>query len=185
VKTSPSAQAQAILATLVSLTGCASIVSGRHADVAFDSYPSNARVVIHDNCGRAVASLNTPGVASLKRNRRYFLPARYTAVIEAPGYHPAEVPIRSTINPWILGNVAVGGIAGLVVDNVTGAAWKPKRSEIHQQLSPISGQHEAASYSAVQPSRGTALEAAHGVADTSPPRTPDHVGQRASATSTH
>ena len=92
---------------ICSLTGCASIISGRNADVAIDSFPSNAHVVIHDNNGRQVASLNTPGVVSLKRNRRYFLPARYTAVIEAPGFAPAEVPIRSTVNPWIVGNIAI------------------------------------------------------------------------------
>src|SRR6478735_5116625 len=101
------------------LTGCASIISGRNAEVAIDSYPSNAHVVIHDNNGRQVASVNTPGVVSLKRNRRYFLPARYTATFEAPGYAPTEVPIRSTINPWIIGNVAVGGAVGLIVDNAT------------------------------------------------------------------
>src|SRR5262245_54025968 len=57
-------------------SGCASVISGRHADVAIDSYPSNAHVVVHDNDGRAVASFETPGLVSLKRNRRYFLPAR-------------------------------------------------------------------------------------------------------------
>src|SRR5829696_10403393 len=90
-----------VLATCLLLSGCASIISGRSADVAFDSDPSNAHVVIHDNNGRQVAAVNTPGVVSLKRNRRYFLPARYTATFEAPGYATTEVPIRSTINPWI------------------------------------------------------------------------------------
>ena len=69
-----------VLAACSLLTGCASIISGRNADVAIDSFPSNAHVIIHDNNGRQVASLNTPGVVSLKRNRRYFLPARYTAI---------------------------------------------------------------------------------------------------------
>jgi hypothetical protein len=124
------------LAMCAEMTGCASIISGRHADVAIDTYPSNAHVTIHDNEGRAVASLNTPGVVSLKRNRRYFLPARYTATIESPGFAPTTVPIRSTINPWILGNVIIGGVPGLVIDSATGAAWQPKYSEIHRQLQP-------------------------------------------------
>jgi hypothetical protein len=126
-----------IVAALASCTGCASIVSGRHAEVAIDSYPSNAHVVIHDKRGRQVTAFNTPGVASLKRQGRYFMPAKYTAVIAAPGYQSAQVPIGSTINPWILGNIVIGGIPGLVVDSATGATWKPKRSEIHQQLSPL------------------------------------------------
>ena len=63
-------------AALVALGGCASIISGRQAEVAFDSYPSNAHVVIRDNAGREVSSLKTPGVVSLKRNRRFFMPAQ-------------------------------------------------------------------------------------------------------------
>src|SRR3954464_409117 len=118
------------------ISGRASIISGRTADVAIDSPPRGAHVVIHDNKGREVASLNTPGVVTLKRNRNYFLPARYTATIEAPGYAPAEVAIRSSVNPWVLGNIVVGGVPGLIVDNATGAAWKPP-SEIHRQLTPL------------------------------------------------
>jgi hypothetical protein len=122
---------------LVALSGCASIISGRQAEVAFDSSPSTAHVVIRDNAGREVASLKTPGVVSLKRNRRFFMPARYIATFEAPGYQPADVAIRSTINPWILGNVIVGGLPGLIVDTATGAIWMPRRSQIHQQLVPF------------------------------------------------
>jgi hypothetical protein len=160
------------------LTGCASIVSGRRADVAIHSYPSNAHVVVHDDQGRSVASLNTPGVVSLKRNRRYFLPARYTAVIEAPGHQTAEVPIRSTINPWILGNVVVGGIPGLVVDNATGAAWKPRRTEIHQELFPLFGQHNAASYSSANSGPGSASPSAPSAEDSLLPDDATRVGQR-------
>src|SRR5262245_13021219 len=96
-----------VVASLISLlstlffSGCASIISGRHADVTIDSYPTNAHVVIEDNKGRQVASLQTPGTVSLKRNRAWFLPAKYTATIDAPGYVPVQVPIRSTVNPWV------------------------------------------------------------------------------------
>lgn len=130
------------IAFCLMISGCASIISGRSADVAFDSNPRGAHVVVHDNKGREVAALNTPGVVSLKRNRNYFLPARYTATIEAPGYSPSEVPLRSTVNPWIVGNVLFGfaGIPALIVDNATGAAWKPSQSEIHSQLTPLSNE---------------------------------------------
>lgn len=122
-------------------SGCASIISGRHADITIDSYPTNAHVVVEDNKGRPVASLQTPGTVSLKRNRAWFLPAKYTATFEAPGYESVQVPIRSTVNPWIVGNAVIGGIPGLIVDNATGAAWKPKQTEIHRQLNPISGMY--------------------------------------------
>jgi hypothetical protein len=124
------------LAAICCLSGCASIISGRNADVAFTSNPSNAHVAVRDEAGREVAELHTPGVAKLRRSGKYFKPARYTATIEAPGYLPAEVPIRSTANPWLVANVVVGGLPGLVVDGATGAAWKPSPSEVHQDLVP-------------------------------------------------
>ena len=132
----------AAIAALICLlsTGCASIVSGRRADVTINSYPSNAHVVVRDDQGKDVASCTTPGTVSLKRNRKWGLPARYTASIESPGYETAEVPIRSTMNPWIFGNVVFGGIPGLLVDNVTGAAWQPKDKNIHRDLLPSAGQ---------------------------------------------
>jgi hypothetical protein len=128
------------------LNGCASIVSGRHAEVAIDSYPSHAHVDVHDKYGRRVSSFQTPGVAKLKRQGKYFLPAKYTATISAPGFETAHEPIRSTVNPWILGNVIIGGIPGLVIDNATGAAWMPSRDEIHRQLEPIPGGQYYGSY---------------------------------------
>jgi hypothetical protein len=136
------------LAICSQLVGCASIISGRSATVAIDSYPSNACVTVRDNNGRAVASTVTPGVVSLKRNRKYFLPAKYTATIESPGYAPAQVPLRSTVNPWILGNIVIGGIPGLVIDNATGAAWKPADAEVHQQLMPLAMGGDEPQYSA-------------------------------------
>jgi len=131
------AQSAALFGALTMLTGCASIINGRQAEVAFDSHPSNAQVVIRDKAGREVAALKTPGVVSLKRNRRFFMPARYVATVEAPGYQSAQVPLRSTLNPWILGNVVFGGIPGLVVDTATGAAWKPRQTLIRQSLAPL------------------------------------------------
>jgi uncharacterized protein YceK len=124
---------------LIMLSGCASIMSGRHAEVAINTNAPNARVVVRDKRGQHVASLHTPATVTLRRKDKLIFPARYTATIEAPGYQPASVPIRSTINPWILGNVVVGGIPGLVVDNVTGAAWRPRHTEIYQELTPFDG----------------------------------------------
>lgn len=127
-----------LLAACVAMlpSGCASIISGRHANVAIDTYPTSAHVTIHDKTGHEVASVNTPAVVSLERNSKWFMPAQYTATIEAPGYKTTQVPLRSTINPWIIGNVVVGGIPGLIVDDATGACWKPQQDAICQQLIP-------------------------------------------------
>jgi hypothetical protein len=123
---------------LMATGGCASIISGRHAEVAINSYPSDAEVLVRDDKGRAVAATRTPAVVSLKRGKGFLKKAEYTATIEKPGYSTAHVPIDSTVNPWLLGNVIFGGVPGLIVDPYTGAMWRPKRAEINEELVPSS-----------------------------------------------
>lgn len=126
-----------VVGAALALSGCASIVSGRTATVAIDSVPSNAQVVIHDKHGNQVITTTTPASVELRRKDKFIWPAKYTATIDKPGYKTATVPIDSKINPWIVGNVVVGGVIGLVVDNATGAAWKPKVASIQQPLEPM------------------------------------------------
>ena len=136
-------------------------MSGRHAEVTINSNPANAHVVVRDKRGQQVAALNTPAKVTLKRKDRLIFPARYTATIEAPGYQTAQVPIHSTVNPWLLGNIVFGGIPGLVVDNVTGAASKPWDANIYHELTPIYTAQQAAAYSSVHtrpPSSGATVQ---------------------------
>jgi hypothetical protein len=139
---------------VVLLTGCASIVSGRHAEVSIYTNAPNAHVVVRDKRGQEVASVHTPGRVALKRKDRFIFPARYTATIAAPGFETAQVPIRSTVNPWVLGNIVFGGIPGLVIDNATGAAWRPRNAEIYQELMPLHSAHAMPPSPDIQPSGG-------------------------------
>jgi hypothetical protein len=139
------------LALVPLFVGCASIVSGRHAEVSINSNPPQAHVVIRDKRGQQIATTNTPGKVALKRKDKFIFPARYTATIQAPGYAPAQVPIRSTVNPWVLGNIVVGGIPGLVIDNATGAAWKPRHAEIFTELTPLYSERPGERVPALQP----------------------------------
>jgi len=161
------------VAATVCLSGCASIVSGRHADVKLDSHPSNAHVVVRDHHGVEVASARTPAVVSLKRNRKFFLPAKYVATFEASGYRSVDVPLTSSINPWVAGNIVLGGPIGLVVDNATGAAWKPRHDQISQHLTPI--------YTAQNAQPNLAVETAQ--LSTIPPTAPGPPGEANSSTS--
>jgi hypothetical protein len=130
-----------VAATVLVAGGCASIISGRTATVNIDSNPSQANVVIRDKHGKEVLTTHTPATVELKRKDRFIWPARYTATLEKPGFQAKTVAIRPTINPWILGNVVAGGVIGLAVDNVTGAAWKPQVASLHPTLEPLYTAH--------------------------------------------
>jgi hypothetical protein len=123
-----------LVGAALGLGGCASIISGRTATVKIDSNPSNAQVVIHDKHGSQVLTTTTPATVELRRKDKFIWPAKYTATIEKPGYKTATVPINSTLNPWVVGNVVIGGPIGLIVDSATGAGWKPKVASVHEEL---------------------------------------------------
>ena len=123
---------------ILSASGCASLVSGRHADVAINSSPPDAQVSVRDKQGRMVAAARTPAVVSLKRGDGFLKRAEYTATIEKPGYSTAHVPIQSRLNPWLFGNVFLGGVVGLAVDPYTGAMWRPSPNAITEELMPSS-----------------------------------------------
>lgn len=132
----------AVGATLLfSMSGCASVMSGRHADVTFYSNVPNAHVAIRDKHGKQVAVTETGSTVALKRKDKWVFPAKYTATFDAPGFQPAEVPIDPKVNPWVFGNIAFlqVGLVGLAVDNVTGAAWMPDESTYYQELTPLYG----------------------------------------------
>jgi len=154
MKSFRSMAATALLGLPLGSSGCATIMSGSHADVSFYSNVPDTSVVIRDKRGEQVMVAQTQSKVALKRNDRYIFPARYTATFMAPGYQAVDVPIQSKVNPWVLGNVAVGGIAGLVVDNATGAAWTPKASSYYQELTPL-GPTIAPAYSFTMPTQST------------------------------
>ncbi|QDT68448.1 hypothetical protein MalM25_13700 [Planctomycetes bacterium MalM25] len=114
--------------------GCATVMNGRNAEVAIESMPPGAHVDVRDHEGRVVAQTVTPGSVTLKRGRTWLRPASYVATFSKPGYQPTEAPIFSKLNPWIAGNVLIGGGLGIGVDAVTGALWRPQHSTIGTTL---------------------------------------------------
>lgn len=122
-----------VVAMLPSAVGCATIVSGTTSKVTVSSNPP-AYVVIKDRHGKEVAATQTPSQIELRRG--FFRPAHYTAVVEAPGYVPKKIDMKYEFNGWSMGNILIGGIPGLIIDDATGAMFTPEHEMYSVNLRP-------------------------------------------------
>ncbi len=100
------------------LSGCASMLCGTRQDVAIDSRPRGAEVLVYDSHCEIVLKEQTPCVAKLERSKT----AHYIVLIKKEGFAPVQVPLTGKINGAYWANILFGGI-GLVIDPMTGAMW--------------------------------------------------------------
>lgn len=93
------------------LTGCATVMNGDMVAVPVYTTPSNATVVIN---GTTYSSPTTVMVPRGKGN--------FKLHIEKDGYKPVDVLLIESVDGWVLGNILIGGLIGIVVDFASGDA---------------------------------------------------------------
>lgn len=113
-----------VVAAMIALGGCASIVSDSKPKVGLYSLPTNANYVIKDSQGSVLLKGVTPGAALLETSRGYFKSQSYTVTFQKEGYTETTVPLKSSVSGWYWGNLLFGGLVGmLIVDPLTGAMF--------------------------------------------------------------
>ena len=108
--------ASVVLATFVTASGCATIVTGSTQSVQIDSTPGNAVVKINN-----LEQGQTPVRVELSRSQKVA-----TVQIELPGFEPENIELRRSVNGWVWGNILIGGLIGLVIDASSGAMYAHK-----------------------------------------------------------
>ena len=106
-----------------SLSGCATIVSGRKYEVTMDNSGGATYFSILDNKNRVVHSGVTPQQVTLKSSSAPFRPAKYH-VIYAGQDGPQQLDLNASINWWTAGNIVIGGVPGIAIDAASGALWR-------------------------------------------------------------
>lgn len=121
--------------------GCASLVTGKHAEVGVFSNVEGASVRIQDKKGKVVATTMTPGTVALRRQRGLLRPKGYTATITAPGHQTEQFEINQKLNPWVFANLGFVQLSPLawVIDNVNGTVWEPDDTKYYHEMSPFYG----------------------------------------------
>lgn len=119
-----------ILALAALSGGCATVTRGTTNTVGFDSRPSQAEVRTSNGFGCV-----TPCSLVVKRNEEFI------ATFTKAGYQSKQVEVKSEPvgagMAGVAGNVLVGGIVGIGVDAVTGAAHDHTPNPVSVVLEPI------------------------------------------------
>jgi hypothetical protein len=112
--------------------GCASVTRGTTENLSIASTPSGAEAII-SGLENPTACI-TPCSVVVKRN------ADISVTIQKPGFEPQVVPLTREIQgagaAGFAGNVIAGGLVGMGVDAVTGAARDHKPNPVIVTLQP-------------------------------------------------
>ena len=113
--------------------GCASVTRGTTENISIATTPSGATA---DISGLDIpTACVTPCVVQAKRN------ADITVTINKDGYEPQVIPLTKEVPgsgaAGFAGNVLLGGVVGMGVDAVTGAALDHKPNPVIVTLQPL------------------------------------------------
>jgi hypothetical protein len=128
----------ALVASLLSTSGCATLFNGTKTEVKIDSRPQAASFTIVSNGGGLgstkdveVATGTTPAVVNLKNKSEYIL------TVKLDGYQDAKVPLEQDWSRWVI----CSGLCGLIplgIDVLTGGFWKIQPEDVMVMLRPAS-----------------------------------------------
>ena len=122
-----------VLAACAMLGGCASVSRGTTETISVASTPSGAEAVISGL--DAPMTCITPCAVVAKRN------ADISMTIQKPGFEPQVVQLTKDIPATgaagFAGNLLLGGLVGMGVDAVTGAATDHKPNPVIVTLQPL------------------------------------------------
>jgi hypothetical protein len=104
-----------LLGTLLLSTGCASIVSDSSYNVNIDN-KENQKITVRDESGAKVYRGTGSKSLQLKAGGGFNC---MDYMIESPC---GKTDIKAGVDGWVFGNILIGGIIGLIVDPMTGAA---------------------------------------------------------------
>jgi len=129
---------------VVSSLGCATIFTGGRPNqrVHFSSTPQGATVLVN---GKSIGI--TPLSSQLDRK------ANHQVRITLAGYPTYEREITSGFNGWVLGNVILGGLIGIIIDLISGSTDSLNPSSISVNLEKLKAEISPARPSGMSPSK--------------------------------
>ena len=131
-----------LIATLLAVSGCATITEGTSQVIAVNTSPSAATCKL-DRAGQNLGTVTTPGAVTVKPKTADDI----MVICDKPGYQTATFLNKSSVAAATFGNLLIGGVIGALVDGSNGSSNKYD-GIVTMSLTP------AAAPSVIQPSPG-------------------------------
>lgn len=114
--------------SLLTVTGCATIMHGTRQSVGISSNPSNANVWVD----RTYVG-TSPLIVDMTRKDNHIV------TIHIEGYQPYEAVFTRQLSGWALGNIIFGGVIGLAVDAISGGLYRltPEQIQLEMQTNQM------------------------------------------------
>jgi uncharacterized protein YceK len=120
---------------VIGLSGCATIVSEKRYPVTIANAQAPTYFSIQNRKNETIHQGVTPQQVTLDAKAFPFWPAKYNVVFAGNDATTQTVPLKAKLDPWVAGNIILGGVAGTVVDGATGAMFKLP-SEVKGHIPP-------------------------------------------------
>lgn len=105
------------------LPGCATIMSDRTYPVTVDNSGGQTYFSIRDRKNQVVHEGVTPSQVNLDAKSHPFFPAKYDVTFVGSDNVVQQREVKAGVDPWIAGNILLGGVIGTVVDGATGSMF--------------------------------------------------------------
>jgi hypothetical protein len=126
----------AVLAGMIFVGGCASIMDGTKQQVKVDSNPKGAEIytaVMDDGTLSKLQKVGaTPATVSLPRKDGVL-------VLKKEGYEDATVTPKKKMNGWVWGDIVLLSLLSTSIDTSTGASKEIDPHEFLVEMTPVAG----------------------------------------------
>ena len=105
-----------VLAALLALAGCASVITGTSQKIEISTTPAGAKCVLSRENQTIAIVAPTPGVVTVQKDKHDILVS-----CDEQGYQTGTQYLHSGIEGGTFGNILIGGVIGWGIDSATGA----------------------------------------------------------------
>jgi hypothetical protein len=112
------------VAVVACCSGCATILSEKNYPVTIDNRGGQTYFSVRDHKNQLIHEGITPQQLRLDAKAYPFVPAKYQVTFVGSDQNVQQRQLKAGVDPWLAGNILVGGVIGLGVDGATGAMYK-------------------------------------------------------------